>query len=116
MRFPALAECLESAPTIVRCQLHREDIAQLAIEVGTLRLGPLDHADCDVPQRLKPARDNPQRHRFAGARLTRDQGEAPLLDQLFDTPGEVLDPGSRQQCFAGELGRKRVPLQPLQCE
>ena len=44
MGFPALAECLESAPTIVRCQLHRKDLTQLAIEVGGLRLGPLEHA------------------------------------------------------------------------
>ena len=104
MRFPALAERLESAPAIVRRELHREDVAQLAIEVGAFRLGPFDHADRDVPQRRKPPGDNPQRHRFAGARLTRDQREAPLLDQLFDAPGEMLDLGGRQQSFAGELG------------
>ena len=104
MRFPALAERLESAPAIVRRELHRENVAQLAIEVGTSRLGPFDHTDRHIAHRRKPSRDNPQRHRFAGAGLTRDQGEAPLLDQLFDAPGEMLDPGRRQQSFTGELG------------
>ena len=45
-----------------RCELHREDVAQLAIEVGGLRLGPLDHADHDVAQRGQPSGDDPQRH------------------------------------------------------
>ena len=54
--------------------------------------------------------DNPQRHRLAGTRLPGDQREASLLDQLFDTPGEVLDLGRRQQSFTGKLRRKRVPL------
>ena len=70
MGFPALAQCLESPPTIVRLEFHRENIAQLTIEVGGFGLRPLDRADGDVPQRLKPPGDNPQRHRFAGARLT----------------------------------------------
>ena len=104
MCFPALAERLESAPAIVRRELHREDVTQLAIEVGAFRLGPFDHADRDVTHRRKPPRDDPQRHRFAGARLPRDQREAPLLDQLFDAPGEVLDPGRCQQSFTGDLG------------
>ena len=69
MGFPAFPECFESAPTIVRRELHREDIAQLSIEVGAFRLGPLDHTDRDVPQCVKPPGDNPQRHRFAGSRF-----------------------------------------------
>ena len=103
MGFPALAECFESTPTIVRRELHREDIAQLAIEVGAFGLGPLDHTDRDVPQRREPPGDNPQRHRFAGTRLTRHQREAPLLDQLFDAPGEMLDLGGQEQSVAGQL-------------
>ena len=104
MGFPAFPECFESAPTIVRRELHRENVAQLSIEVGAFRLRPFDHTNRDVAHRLKPPGDNPQRHRFAGARLTRDQREAPLLDQLFDPPGEMLDPGRRQQSLTGELG------------
>ena len=60
--FPPLAERFEPAPAIVRCQLHREDVAQLAVEVGALRLGPFDHADGDIPQGRQPSGDNPQRH------------------------------------------------------
>jgi hypothetical protein len=101
--FPALAERFESTPTIGRRELHREDIAQLSVEVGAFRLGPLEHTDNDVPQRLKPPGDNPQRHRLAGTRVTRDQREAPLLDQLFDAPGEMLDLGGHQQSITGEL-------------
>ena len=103
MGFPALAECFESTPTIVRRELHREDITQLSIEVGAFRLGPFDHTDRDVPQRLKPPGDNPQRHRLAGTRFTRDQREASLLNQLFDAPGEMLDLGGHQQSIAGNL-------------
>jgi hypothetical protein len=69
-----------------------------------LRLGPLDHTDRDVAQRRKPPGDDPQRHRFAGARLTGQKRKAPFLDQLFDTPRKMLDLGGRQQRFAGELG------------
>ena len=39
MGFPALAERLESAPAIVRRELHREDVTQLAIEVGASSTG-----------------------------------------------------------------------------
>src|SRR5208282_4807214 len=77
MGFPAFPECFESAPTIVWRELHRENIAQLSIEVGTFRLRPFDHTNRDVAHRLKPPGDNPQRHRFASAGLTRDQREAP---------------------------------------
>ena len=41
----ALAELAEPAPAIRRRELDREDVAQLAVEVGVFRLGPLDHAD-----------------------------------------------------------------------
>ena len=104
MGFPPLAERFEPAPAIVRGQLHPEDVAQLSIEVGTLRLGSLDHTDGDVPQRGKPPGHDPQGHRFAGTRLTGHQCEAPLLDQLFDAPGEMLDLGRREECFTGKLG------------
>src|SRR5262245_17282288 len=114
MAFPALAQGFESTPAIVWLELHRENIAQLAIEVGAFRLGPLDHADCDVPQRLKPPGDNPQRHRLPGTGLTRDQREAPLPHQLFDAAGKTFDLGGHQQPIAGEFWRKRVPFQPPQ--
>jgi hypothetical protein len=91
--FPALAERFKSAPAIVRRQLHREDVPQLPIEVAALRLGPLDHTDRDVTQRRQPPGDDLQRHRFAGARLSGHQREAPFLDQLLDTPRKMLDFG-----------------------
>ena len=103
MGFPALAERSESTPTIGRRELHREDIAQLSIEVGAFRLGPLDHTNDNVPQRQQPLGDDAQRHRLAGTRLSRDQREPPLLDELLDAPGEMVDLGVHQQPMAGEI-------------
>ena len=104
MGFPSLAQRLEPAPTVVWRELDRKDIAQLSIEISAFGLRPLDHADNDVPQCRQSPGDNPQRHRFAGARFTGHEREASLLDELLDTPGEMVDPGCHQQSIAGQLG------------
>ena len=95
-------------------ELHREDVAQFAVEVAAFRLRPLHHAHHHVAERGEAFGDDPQGHRLAGPRLARDQGEAPLLDQLFDAPGETLDLGGHQQGLAGQFRRKGVPFQPPQ--
>ncbi len=92
------------------------DEARWAFQRSRSALGPLDHADHDIAQRGKPAGDNPQRHGLPGTRLPRDQREAPFLDELFDAPCEVVDPGSHQQSLAGELRREWVPFQAPQRE
>ena len=116
MRLPTLAEGLESAPAVRRAELHREDVAQFAVEVTAFRLGPLHDAHHHVAERGEAFGHDPQGHRLAGSRLARDQGEASFLDQLLDTPGETLDLGGHQQRLVGQLRRKGVPFQPPQGE
>jgi hypothetical protein len=114
MGAPTFAERFEAAVTIRRAELDREDLAQFPIEVGRFGLGSLQDSDHHVPQRGQTFGDDPQGHRLAGSRFAPDQGEAALLDQLFDAPGEMLDRGGHQQRLAGQVRRKRVPFQAPQ--
>jgi hypothetical protein len=101
---PSLAQGVEAPPTIVGLELHRDDVAQLAVEVGGPGLGPLAHPAGHVPQGRKPPGDPAQRHTLAGTGFPRDQREAPFLDELFDPPGELLDLGGPEPSLAGQLG------------
>src|SRR3989304_4981147 len=49
MGTPPLAQRLKSTPAIRRPELHRQDIPELAIEVATSGLGPLEYAHDHVP-------------------------------------------------------------------
>ena len=59
MDLPSFSKGFESAITIGGTELHREDIAQLAIKVSRFRLGPLQDTDHDVTQRRESFGDNP---------------------------------------------------------
>jgi hypothetical protein len=81
--LPSFPEGLESTPTIRRAELHREDVGQLAVEVGAFGLGPLEHADRDITQRGQAFGDDPQGHRLQGSHSS----SLARLDQI--DPAEI---------------------------
>ena len=101
MGSPSLAEGFESAPPVGRSQFDKENVAQLAVEVGRFGLRPLEHPHHHLTQRRQPLGDDPQGHRFADPRLARDHREPALLDQLLDPPAEIC---------SLRTGRFRKPL------
>src|SRR3990172_1099429 len=101
MGTPPLAQRLKSTPAIRRPELYRQDIPELAIEVATSGLGPLEYAHDHVPSCRQSLGHDAQRYRLTGARIARDQGKTALRDQLFDPAGEWVDRRRHQQCLAG---------------
>ena len=75
--FQRSRRALKAAPAIGRAELHREEVAQLAVEVGGFRLRPFEDADQHVAQRRQAFGDDAQGHRLAGPGLARRSSAKP---------------------------------------
>jgi hypothetical protein len=113
---PRVAQGLEAAPAIARGERHAEQVAELAIEVGDAALRMLDDADHDVAERGEPRGDDTQGGGLADTGVAADEGEAALAHQVFQPPAEVLEPGRDDKRFRRDLGRERIPLEPVELQ
>jgi len=94
---------------------HREDIAQLPIEIGQRTLRMRNHTDRDVGQARQALGQETQDHALAGARIAMDHRKAALANQrLFNAPAEVLDTRRNKDRLGRQFGREGIPFQPIQ--
>jgi hypothetical protein len=86
--FPAFPQCLESSVTIGRGEVDAEKGSHFPIEITETALGPFHHTNDDIACTLEPVIQHLKILRFSETRLSADQGEAPIHDQVFNPKKE----------------------------
>ena len=98
---------LEAAVAVGGGEVDAEEVAELAVEVGQLALGPAHHADDDV---LGPAAQRPCEGlgglALAESGLAEDGGVAPVPDDGGDAVEEELDAAGEPDVLDGDGGQK----------
>src|SRR4029453_6193663 len=103
-------------PAVMGAKLDPEEGAHLAVEVGEASLRPAQHSYGHIRLTAEPLGEDTQGHRLTRAGCTGDQGKSTLAGKLLNAPAEGLDPRRNMQCFDGDVGGKRVPLEPIEGE
>ena len=105
---PFFPQRFGAVPAVVGRERHAKQVAQFAIEVGQVGLGPGQDADAQIAQVAQVLGQDAQGGALAGARLADDQGKAAFADLLFDAPAEALgrrrEPQSRGRALRGRRG------------
>jgi len=117
VREPARAQGLEAQPAVVGAQLHGEQVAELAVEVGEVDAGVGECGDGEVGEPGEAGGEQAQGDALAGAGGAGDEREAALAGVgVLHAPAEVLDGGGGEQGLGRQLGAEGVPLEAIEGE
>jgi hypothetical protein len=111
---PSRAKGLEAGPAVVDGEGDGEDVTELAIEVHGAALRVLEGANDDVGQSAKALSEQAKDDALAGARVSRDHGEAAIGDAEFDAPEVAVDGGGDEECTHRDVGTKRMELESVE--
>jgi len=111
---PFFAQAFGTVPAIAGRECDAEEIAQFAVEVRHLGLGPGQDPDAQVAQAAQVLREQAQGGALAHARVAGDQRETAFADLLFDAPAEALDLRGGAQGAGRRLGGEGIELEAVE--
>ena len=114
MLEPLVSQSFEAAPTIVRRERNSEEIAELAIEVAEVALGPDDDADSNVGELREFSSGDSESDGLTCSGLAGDKGKTSVPHLILQTPAKVLDLGVDPEGVVRQVWGKGIPLETVQ--
>jgi len=115
--LPAIAKQLGTSPSVVGSKGNGEDVTELAVEVGEVRLRPGEDACDELGLEREAFGKQAKDDALAGSGLSRDECEAAVpADRQLELPEEALDGRALPKSFEGHVGREGVELEAEEVE